>query len=354
MTVGVYVHHHGLGHRIRTTLIARRLRSEVVGFGSMPAPDGWPGEWVELPDDTAAHPTDPTAGGALHWAPIGHAGHRRRLGMLAEFLAEEASAMLVDVSAEVALLSRIMGVPTVVAAMRGDRADAAHRAAYGAATRLLAPWPVSSADPGWPAAWRAKTLFAGGISRFDELVQRHGGVVRTGPVRAVTSEMPCLVGGGPTARRPRTVLVLQGAGGRHDARALDAARAAASEWTWTVRTPDDPSPDLWRELAEAAVVVAHAGQNAVAEIAAARAPAIIVAQPRPFGEQIGTAEAVHRRGCAIGLREWPAPLAWPGLLARAAEAGGPGWEAWSTGNGADLAARMIDALAEPSPREERG
>ena len=98
--------------------------------------------------------------------------------------------------------------------------------------------------------------------------------------------------------------------------------------------PGSPSPDLWSDLAAADVVVTHGGQNAVAEVAAARRPAVVVAQPRPFDEQVATAGAVDRLGAAVGLAAWPHAAAWPGLLEQALDRGGEGWRQWSTGHGA--------------------
>ena len=117
--IGFYVHHHGWGHRTRAVRIARLLDDDVVGLGSLPEPASWPGRWVALPPDGAAAPAEPTAGGVLHWAPLDHRGHRERLGGLAAFLAAGPAAMVVDTSAEVALLARLMGVRTAVVTPRG-------------------------------------------------------------------------------------------------------------------------------------------------------------------------------------------------------------------------------------------
>jgi hypothetical protein len=143
------------------------------------------------------------------------------------------------------------------------------------------------------------------------------------------------------------VLLVWGAGGTDVTRAdVAAARAATPGWQWVVRSPSSPSPDLWSELHAADVVVTHAGQGAVADVAAARRPAVIVPQYRPFDEQGATAAAVSRLGAAVGLRRWPHhPADWPGLLDRALATGGGGWSVWSSGQGATEAARRIDAMA---------
>lgn len=321
--IGYYVHHHGRGHRTRAAEIARRLDTPVVGFGSLAAPGGWPGAWVELPRDDAAAPLDPTAGGVLHWAPLDQPGHRERFGAIAARLADDLAAMVVDTSAEVTLLARLFGVRTVVLAMRGERTDRPHLAAYDAATRIVAPWrSATGAEPGWPQRWGEKATFVGAISRFD-------------------GRCPPAV-----EHRGRRALLVWGGGGTDATPAdIEAARAATADWEWIVRTPDDPSPDLWRELAEADVVITHGGANAVAEVAAARRPAVVIAQERPFGEQRATVRALRPLGCCTALDAWPPARTWPTLLADAAALDGTAWDRWSTGDGAAQAARVIEHVA---------
>ncbi|MCW2582253.1 MAG: hypothetical protein JWQ53_1043, partial [Klenkia sp.] len=115
---------------------------------------------------------------------------------------------------------------------------------------------------------------------------------------------------------------------------------------WTVLGgPGEWSADPWPVLSAADVVVTHAGQNALAEVAAARRPAVVVAQDRPFREQHRTTEALHDTGIAVGLPGWPAAEEWAGLLARAQELGGDRWERWSPGDAARRAAAVVTAVA---------
>ncbi|MGI4896412.1 MAG: hypothetical protein ACRYF3_14995, partial [Janthinobacterium lividum] len=79
--IGYYVHHQGSGHRQRALAISRHLATPVTGLSSLPAPVGWPGDWVVLDRDDAP-PLDEvsaTAGGRLHWVPVGHRGLRSRM-----------------------------------------------------------------------------------------------------------------------------------------------------------------------------------------------------------------------------------------------------------------------------------
>lgn len=327
--IGWYAHHQGAGHVTRLQSVAAHLDEPVWGLSSRPAPPGWTGPWTELARDDDPAPgagDDVTAGGVLHWAPPHHPGLADRMSQLTSWCATHRPRLLVvDVSVEVALLARLCGVPTVVVALPGDRTDQVHRLAYDSASALLAPWPDAVHTAGWPEEWLAKLWCVGGISRFDG---------RPAPApRQLTGR--------------RRVLVLWGSGGRSTgANEVASAREAAPDWDWVERDPVTcPSPDLWADLAEADVVVTHAGQNAVAEVAAARRPAVVVAQPRPFDEQVATASAVDRMGISVGLTGWPAANAWPGLLEQAAGLGGSGWSRWSDGHGAQRAARHMEELA---------
>jgi hypothetical protein len=227
----------------------------------------------------------------------------------------EPSLMVVDVSVEVAVLARSMGVPVLVAAMRGDRTDAPHELGYDLAGALLAPWPDRFPEPDWH--WESKTRYVGAFSRFD------------GRVPASST--------GSTNR----VAVLLGAGG---ADVTATAAPAGWEWDW-LGGPGRWVADPWPALSSAGVVVTHAGQNAVAEVAAARRPAVVVPQRRPFGEQEATATALERAGLAVVCRKWPRPTEWPEYLERAQALGGERWAEWSPGDGARRAAAVIEELA---------
>jgi hypothetical protein len=97
------------------------------------------------------------------------------------------------------------------------------------------------------------------------------------------------------------------------------------------------------------VVVTHAGQNALAEIAAARRPAVVVPQQRPHDEQRATGRALAAAGTAAVAPLWPAAQDWPALLDEAVDRGGLRWGEWSDGRGAARAAAVLDGLAGGAP-----
>lgn len=325
MVIGYYVHHQGSGHLHRMLSIAAALDLPVTGISSLARPLEHSGPWLQLPRDDQPRPDgDVTAHGALHWAPLGHNGFRDRMQRIATWVTDvRPRALVVDVSAEVAALGRLLGVPVVVMAMRGDRSDRPHRLAYDVAEALVAPWPAAAPEP-WPREVLSRTAHVGALSRFDG--------------RPVA----------PADPGSRTVLCLWGGGGPVPSAQLSAAREATPGWRWVFAdgSRDERSGDeVWRLLQEAAVVVCHAGQNAVAEVAAAQRPAVVIAQPRPFDEQQATVAALRTLDLAVALDDWPQPHDWPDLLARATALPAEKWLLWNDGRGAARAAEVLERVA---------
>ncbi|NQX13270.1 hypothetical protein HQQ80_16715 [Microbacteriaceae bacterium VKM Ac-2855] len=323
--VGWYVHHHGGGHLARMLAVRPHLDADVVCFSSLPAPEMLPAdtEWIELPHDDAAEVgrdperEDPEVGGLLHWAPLGHRGHRARLARIAAVASERSLAgMVVDVSVEVVLFARLLGLPVVLFTQPGARDDEPHRLAFRAASRIIAPWPAELLQPLHLVPLGARTVYTGGITRFEGR-EPHP----------------------PTS----TVLLLSGGGGTSvTEQQLHDTRLATADVDWLVLGRGVWRSDPWPAIAGADVVVSWAGQNAVADIAAAGARAVVIPQERPFDEQRATAAALSRAGLAAVEPVWPEPDQWPALLARA-RAVQPQWQRWET---AGAARRAADAIAE--------
>jgi hypothetical protein len=329
--IGWYVHHQGSGHVQRLRAVARHLRTPVTALSSVPRPDGWNGDWVQLERDDA-EPLDRSgadAGGRLHWVPEHHDGLAARHARIAAWIATARPRLLVvDVSVEVTLLARLCGVPVVVAAMLGDRNDPAHRLGRDVARALLAPWPAPEPRER-PAGSGTPVVHVGAFSRFDG--------------RTTT----------PTAAVPNSVLVLWGSGGRDVSdEEFAAARAATPGWTWDYLVPGrgaDPGSDVWEALQRNEIVIVHGGHNAVAEVAAARRPAVVVAQDRPFDEQRRRVGLLRDEGL-VALDRWPTAQRWPELLTRARAVGTGPWKRWAPGDGAVRAARFLDDLVEEESR----
>lgn len=333
--IGYYVHHHGRGHVLRATALLPHLPSdvEVTGLSSLPRPSGWPQLWVQLDPDADADPfelpDDATAGGTFHWAPRRHPGLRSRMSTISRWIdATRPSVVVVDTSVEVATLCRLHGVPVVSLIQPGDRTDPPHTLGLGLAERLVAPWPADVADvvrgvaPDDP-----RLVHVGAFSRFDG------------------REPDAPPSGG------RHVVVLSGAGGSAlTTRGLERARASTPGWNWTVLGGPEGTwvDDPWATLCRADVVVTHAGQNALAEVAAARRPAVVIPQERPHDEQRTSAAALGADGRlpVLVLDEF-IDGGWPDVLDRAAALDGAGWAVWNDGKGARRLAEVVLEVAGP-------
>ena len=262
---------------------------------------------------------------------------------------------MVDVSAEVSVLGRLLGLPVVTVRQHGLRTDEAHRLAYGVSHSLLAPYPEELEEPSAPRWVRERTFYAGGFCRDDGRI-----------------------GETPPRRDGRTVCVLIGAGGSslgHETVARTAAACPA--WRWVV-LGDLPGAeatnratagaghfppnlvhhpwagDVFSHLLSSDVVVASGSHNSVMEAAAARKPLVCIPQGRPFDEQRSKARRLEGVGAAVVRESWPAPRGWPALL-EAALALDPGVRPRLVdGGGARRAAAFLDALARRVVEEPGG
>ncbi len=332
--VGYYVHHVGRGHLQRArSLAAHHARTDgapVTALSSLRRPDDWPGEWVDLPRDDDGDAVCPAARGRLHWAPLRHDGVRARAAAVSAWIERaRPAAMVVDLSVEVLLLARLHGVPTVGVVLPGRRDDAAHRLGFDVADALVAFWPPQAHDMlrGVPYDVKDRVECLGALSRL--------------PV----ADLPR-----PPGER-RAVLLLGGGG--HDAAAEQLPDTIGS-WSWTVlggargTWAEDPSA----ALRAADVVVTHAGQNAIAEVAACRRPAVVVPQQRPHEEQATTGAVLRDGGWPAVVRAtWPEDAA---PLDRAATLDGAGWSGWCDGRAAARFAAVVGRVAGHAARRATG
>lgn len=314
--IGYYIHHVGRGHLHHALAVAARLDEPVTGLSSLPRPDEWQGDWIRLARDDAAPIVDPDAHGRLHWAPVGHSGLQDRMATIAQWLARaRPRCLVVDLSVEVTALARLSGVRVVTFCLPGVRLDAAHELGWDLADAILAPWPAS-----FPQLCvgldrhLAKVCFTGSISRHDGRARYDA------------------------ARGADHGIVLGGLGGSSE---LEVPPVPGL--SWTRMNGREWCADPWPRLTSAGVVITHAGLAAIADVAAARAPAVVVAQERPFAEQSRTALALGESQIAV-VGSPRNPDEWPGLVAAAVALGGDGWARWSDGRGAQRAADVIERV----------
>lgn len=413
--IGWYVHHHGLGHLQRLRAIAPHLTEDLVVFSSLPEPHEpvmtgrGVARWVQLPSDSEPEAgcreparADPTAGGLLHWAPVGHRGHAQRLALMAQ-AAQDLTGCVVDVSVEVAVFMRLMGVPVALFTQPGDRTDEAHQLASVMASVIIAPLPAAlTFTPTVADAALAhlidddRVVYTGGIAPGAEgsegaagagsrsVVSAVGqlrnadvqagsaegqapGIARQGSgahAQAVTADAqpagPALHVGDVDAQAsgahapftgPLRVLVVGGAGGSTASVADFEAAAAASRHSWTlVGLPRHRfSADVAADLAACDVAIIGAGLGSVAQLAASGRPGVVLVNERPFDEQVATGRLLADRGMIVRTHT-PHVTEWDELLDEAMDAGP--LNDWHREDAPTLAAAAI--LAACGGREARG
>lgn len=337
--VGYYIHHSGRGHLQRALTVTRDLAAEqqivATGLSSLSRPQDWPGPWVQLArDDEDPIASQVTAGGRLHWAPVHDQGLLARHGAVSAWIARvRPRAMVVDVSAEVTVLARLHGIPVLTVALPGRRDDPAHELAFDVADEVVGFWPESHSHLMLAASAQTMSRLRaiGSVSRFPT------------PETLLTTRCES---DSPTST-PR-VVALSGAGApawTHDQ--LRIAETQTRGWSWG-HLPDPGG--RWIEdpralLESADVVITHAGQNAIAEVASLRRPAIVVPAHRPHHEQTHTAAALTGdEWPAIVLNTWPT-TGWADLLQRAKELPGESWSAWCDGRAAVRMAALVAEVA---------
>lgn len=350
--VGFYVHYHGLGHKHRTEAILEHLRLPATVVTSRLQTLPWRGamlrEVIGIACDIDAVPENGLKRAedspALHYAPLWAPTCTERVAEYSGWLHRTRPAlMVVDVSCEISMLTRLAGIPQIVVRQHGDRSDSAHLHAYAAAESLLAPFPRSMEDEITPQWVQEKTVYLDGFCR------------NTGPSMARSEAREFL----ELDEHERVVVVLFGRGGASDREAaLIAAARRLSEWRWIAVGIDGSGGDLpsnlrlagWVDdpqpyLRAADVVVTAAGHNSVMEAGSAGCRFVAIAEPRPFDEQLRKARVLQRERLAVGLDDWPDPARWPEII-RQAENLEPGrWAEIFESDGALQAARHIEQQA---------
>jgi predicted glycosyltransferase len=346
--IGYYVHHHGAGHASRAAAIVAALRGPVTMLSQLPIEPPRDGvEVVRLPPDCdgASAVADPTAGGALHWAPLQPALVGPRARLLVEWLTRDDVAGLVcDVSVEVALLARLCGVATIPVRMHGRRDDPPHLMGDAMARAFLAPYPARLEDPSTSPEVRERTFYAG----FPT-------VARPAITREAAREQLRLGTG-------HVVVVALGRGGHamtsEDLEALGREAEAADVVVVgpldLAREPEGVRVDGWvgdltPYVVAADVVVGAPGRGLVAQVAASRRPFVAVPQPRPFDEQHAFGERLVAAGVAVVPPRPGVAGSWADAIDGALVLRPDAWDDLVRTDGAAAAATWIERTLHVTP-----
>ncbi|TDS87344.1 glycosyl transferase [Nesterenkonia aurantiaca] len=349
--IGWYIHHQGRGHLHRATAVAQAaaLRGvQITGLSSLPQPADWPAGagWVQLErDDTAERGgfRDPTASDALHWAPVHHPGLRRRSAELSSWIDRAVPKLLVaDVSVEIALLARLHGIPVITVALPGDRTDPTHRLGYEISAAVVGMWPAQAAEI-FAGAPEVRAL--GGLSRFSPEPPR--------------SNQPGTAESEPADRQLEILVLSGGGGGAVSEAAIGQLRRTLPQARLSILGGESSwREDPWPLLTRADLVLAAAGQNSIAEVAASRTPALVTALDRPHQEQTHMLAALERGPWPALRTPDPADDAgWDQAVARALSLDGADWASWCDGAAAERFAELLASmptLQTPDPTRLTG
>ena len=352
--IGFYVHYHGMGHKQRTEAILRRLQFPATIVSSRTGSHQWTGptlqEVVELAcDNDNVHAESLLSAGdvpALHFAPLWSDNITSRVARYTAWLnSAKPDLMVVDVSAEISMLTRLASIPQIVMRQHGDRSDAGHMGAYAAAAKLLAPFPEIMEDDITPDFVRDKTTYLDGFCNAKTDLSA---------LNLIEFNQP-------------TILVVFGRGGsRSTIEPLVAAAQSLPNYKWIVlgkvAAAEDASLPInlhfagWVDnadhyIAASDIVVTAAGHNSVMEIGRARKRFIAIAEDRPFDEQLRKVHVLNREGLAVGLSTWPSRESWPDVIATAMQLEPSKWDAIFRDDGARQAAEQLEQWAYWSQKQ---
>lgn len=327
--IGYFVHHQGRGHAERAAAIVNAMapdrpvtlfsaRDDIfpplaphVSIRQIPS-------LFEAPDDAAPALAMARTPATLHCAPLGWSSITHAIATITAWFDTARPALFVtDVSAELAQLARIAGIPCVTVLQHGIRDDVGHMAAYESAIGVLAPYSAVLEQPGRPDWMLAKTHYAGGVGIDAAVIDRTQARHRLGLPDA--ARVVVVIAGGGGDGTPATPITL---GAREDSDAIWLTLGkVAHEWHATapgnlrhLGWVDDPAT----HIAAADLVISSAGNTTVHMVAAAGRPWIVVPEWRYFDEQLCKARALEQAGAAVTLDHWPShATAWRDALDRA-------------------------------------
>lgn len=356
--IAFFVHHQGRGHAARTMAVAAEFARDRPVSVLTAGPRLFDGfardiEIVTLPNMIGAAVPTPrlfaqATPSVMHCVPLGLAEMRATMRAILDHLDDRRVGLfVVDVSAEIALLSRIASVPAVQIRMHGDRSDPGHLGAYEACVGMLAPFDERLEQDDYPESLRAKTFYSGGLCTSLDRV----------PSRTEAREKL-----GLDPEREIVVAVTGGGGSGTPYAPLTVAARAAPDTLWLTLGPTHREghetdfsnlrelgwvPSVTDYLAAADLVVASAGDNTVHEVARVGGKLIVMPEWRYFGEQTRKAQALVRLGAAVQAPVWPGDLdGWRALLERARALDGARLAALYAPDAAVRAAAWLEDLTD--------
>lgn len=290
MKIGYYVHSHGDGHRQRAIAIAKHYPHifTLIGTNLENRTEGL--DYLDLPSDSCTD--DNYTNNHLHlthYTPYNEPNIRHRMRQISDWIDDnKPDLMVVDVSVEIAMLARILTIPTVYVRLVGKRSDSAHMDAFLAAEALLCPFAKELETETTDEQIRKKSYY------FADLSSKTNVEIKA---------------------EDNNILVLLGAGG-HDFKLKHLIKLAKALPKWKInvlgpikrsffkRIPKNLHLHGWIKdylpyLTKASIVIGSAGDGVVSNVLNLKKPYICVPQYRPFDEQIEKAKKLSEIGIDV-------------------------------------------------------
>ena len=351
MRIGYYAHHHGSGHCRQAdklaALLPPALRPQMTVFTSLPN-DGYHFSTItdeqivrlsaedQLPEDVlpgrAGEYWQPSS---LHYSPVGNRHvQTRSWQLLDEIRQRQIDLMIIDVSAEVAMLCRAASVPYLYVKLAGERDDMPHLNAFAGALGLLAPYPKvleAAATPDWvcqktlyldfmPNKTNELLTFAAFINKLmtlttdktihERLHSRLDAVDKSAEGNAKNNANE------GNANEGNIVTVIKGYGGHDaiDAKLPELRRALPNALIISLGPINDEArdyvdiavhvDDVTPFIAYSDLLLMACGLNGIAQVYDYATPLVVLPDARPHREQEVMAEALIEQGRALSWTQF--------------------------------------------------
>lgn len=338
MRIGYYAHHHGSGHCRQAdklaALLPPKLRSQMTVFTSLPN-DGYHFSAItdeqivrlsaedQLPEDVllgrAGKYWQPSS---LHYSPVGNRNvQMRSWQLLDEIRQRQIDLMIIDVSAEVAMLCRVASIPYLYVRLAGERDDIPHLNAFAGALGLLAPYPKAleaAATPDWV---RQKTLYLDFMpNKTDELLTFTAFINKLMTLTTSSSihERLSSLDNKQKIADTTIITVIKGYGGHDaiDAKLPELRRALPNALIISLGPINDEARhcvdiaahvnDVTPFIAYSDLLLMACGLNGIAQAYDYATPLVVLPDERPHREQEVMAEALIEQGRALSWAQFMA------------------------------------------------
>ncbi|TXD98433.1 hypothetical protein ES754_05835 [Psychrobacter frigidicola] len=344
MRIGYYAHHHGSGHCRQADKLAAllpvELQSQLTVFTNLAA-DAYTFTTItesqivrlnaedERPDDVlpgrAGQYWQPNS---MHYSPVGNSDIQTRSWQILDGIKQrQIDIMIIDVSAEVAMLCRAASVPYLYVRLAGIRDDSAHVSAFTGALGLLAPYPQALEALMTPDWMRQKTLYLDFLPAanskpltYEVFIQ----LLRTSTsntanerfdnAEQITSSKVTPIN--EDKRQPMIITVIKGYGGHEtiDAKFPELRNALPDAFIISLGPISDDMRefvDLATQVDDVTPFIAHSdwllmacGLNGIAQAYDYATPLVVLPDHRPHQEQEVMAEALIAQGRALSWEQF--------------------------------------------------